>query len=291
MKNFCTVADRNFCDRVLALNQSLYKHGDDYTLHLLCLDDEIYNSTKDIKNIIRYHIDDLLKEDTFLSRSLENPPSREALINSRGNIEAAKKVQFIWSLSCYFSWWCLDKLDPEDILYIDADIYFYSSYKSLYPHLKDCSIGIVEHRCNYNPDNGKYNVGIVYFKNDIDGYKCSTWWKNCLLFTNHEYYSTHNTCGEQKYLELFETLFSGVKVLDPYIGHLAPWNFLFHSYDGDKIIWKGEKQELLYCHFSNFKIDKKNHTYSLAPRHGFEVPPNKFIKDIADQYYNVLAGR
>lgn len=288
MKNFCTVADNRFYNKVSALNYSLNLYSTDYTLHLLCLDDEVYEKSKKKDNVVCYRLSDLIEDDILLKKSRDNTPSREALINSHGKFEDAKKIQFIWSLSPYFSWWCLENLEVEEILYIDADIYFYSDYNVLYNHLDDCSVGIVEHRCPYNPDNGKYNVGIVYFKNDLDGYKCSTWWKNCLLLTNHEFYLSHGTCGDQKYLELFPKLFKNVKVLDPFIGHLAPWNFLHHSYEKNKIVWDGNKQDLLYCHFSNFKADFSNEEYTLAERHGITKPPNNFIERISDIYYRVL---
>jgi hypothetical protein len=286
MKNFCTLADNNFYDKVAALNDSLYNFSKNYKLHLLCLDDQIYEKCKDKDNFVCYRIEDLLEQDPSLRKSKENNPSREAFIVSKGNLEDAKKIQFAWLLAPYFSWWCLENLEVEDILYIDADIYFYSSHETLYEHLNQCSIGIVEHRCSYNPDNGKYNVGIVYFKNDLDGYKCSSWWKNCLLFTNHQYYETHGKCGDQKYLELFPQLFNNVKVLDDNIGHLAPWNFLHHQYSENQIVWNGKKQNLLYCHFSNFKHNQNG--YELAPRHGLKTAPNNFIKKIADAYYNAL---
>lgn len=286
MKNFCTVSDNNFYTKVMALNDSLDAHSNKYVLHLLCLDEQIYKKCKDVKNIKCYKLSNLLDADLLLKNSKNNQPSREAIIVSNGNHEEAKKIQFVWSLAPYFSWWCLENLETDDILYIDADIYFYCNYENLYEHLDNCSIGIVEHRCPYNPDNGKYNVGIVYFKNDLDGYKCSSWWKNCLLFTNHQYYQTHGKCGDQKYLELFPQLFNNVSVLDDHIGHLAPWNFSHHRYEDKQIIWNNKKQDLLYCHFSNFKYDDKG--YELAPRHGYQTPPNNFVKKIADIYYNAL---
>lgn len=286
MRNFCSVADNNFYTKVAALDKSLNTHSTEYTLHLLCLDEQIYNNFSKNTNIKCYKLADLLSIDSNLKRSSNNEPSREALIVAQNDHSKAKQIQFTWSLAPYFTWWCLDNLECDDILYIDGDIFFYSSLDSLYSNLEDCSVGIVEHRCPYNPANGKYNVGIVYFKNDLDGYKCSTWWKNSLLFTNHEYYSTHGGCGDQKYLELFSVLFQNVKVLDEHIGHLAPWNFLHHQYHDGKIIWNSKKQDLLYCHFSNFKYNDDR--YILARRHGFETPPNDFIETISDKYYNTL---
>jgi len=289
MKNFCTVADSNFYDRVSALESSLTKVGEDFKIHLLCLDDIIANKINN-KNIICYNIKELKEKDKTLRASENNPPSREALINSGGDQNKAKKLQFIWSLSAYFSWWCLENLNLKDILYIDADIYFYKNLNTLYDKLDNggINIGIVEHRCPYNPANGRYNVGIVYFKNNFEGYKCCTWWKNCLLTTDHQFYKTHSSCGDQKYLELFSKLFKGVSVLDKSIGHLAPWNFNFHQYNKEKIIWNNMEQELVYCHFSNFKI--VGSSYELAPRHGFKVAPNKFVQNIADEYFQCLKG-
>ena len=286
MRNFCTIADNNFYNKARALNHSLGEYSTDYMLHLLCIDDEIYQRCKDVPNVTRYKLSELMTTDPILKKAQTNQPSREALINSNNDIESAKKKQFIWSLSPYFTWWCLDNLPIADILYVDADIYFFSSCDDLYNSLEDCSVGIVEHRCPYNPVNGKYNVGIVYFKNDLDGYKCATWWKNCLLLTNHKFYLSHGTCGDQKYLELFSELFDNVKVLDPFVGHLAPWNFLYHQYTEDKIIWNDKEQDLLYCHFSNFKYNEKE--YKLAERHGLFEAPNTFIKRIADNYYTIL---
>lgn len=286
MKNFCTIADYDFLTRVLALNKSLKNFSSNYTLHLLCLDNKIYDSIND-KNIKLYKIENLLK-DEILFKAKNNPPSREAILNTNKNIEKAKNLQFIWSLSAYFTWYCLENLECEDVLYIDSDIYFFNSLENLYSNLNNVSVGIVEHRCETSTLNGKYNVGIVYFKNDINGYKCATWWKNCLLFTDHEFYMSHGTCGDQKYLELFSKLFSNVVVLDKFIGHLAPWNFHEHLYKGKKIIWRGLEQDLLYCHFSNFKPDFKNNTYIPAQRHGIIQLNNEYIKKIYDTYFYTL---
>lgn len=284
MKNFCTVADINFASRVLALNDSLKAFSGDYILHLLCLDKEIFDLIED-RNIQKHLLSSLIKRDKMLELASRNQPSREAIINSKTE-EEAMRLQFIWSLSAYFSWYCLETLEVEDILYIDSDIYFYNNWHIIYDCVEQSSVGIVEHRCKYNPDNGRYNVGIVYFKNDLDGYRCAFSWKNWMLTVGHQYYESHGTCGDQKYLELFPKFFNNVLVLDKFIGHLAPWNFLFHEYRQNKIVWQGEEQDLLYCHFSNFRLTPDG--YTLAPRHGFLSAPNQYIQKISDKYYQKL---
>ena len=80
-----------------------------------------------------------------------------------------------------------------------------------------------------------------------------------------------------------------MEVLDKYFGHLAPWNYAYHSYDKDgKIFWDGKLQDLVYCHFSNFKPNYKDNTYIMAPRHGIQDTTNTFIKNIYDIYFDCL---
>lgn len=294
MKNFCTVSDNNFCDRVWALNHSLKEGSPEYVLHVLAIDDlayENFSHSFDQRNEnIRVHsLENLKKSDQALVSSSENIPSYEAINVCNGDIDKARHMQFIWSLAPYFTWYCMESVECEDIMYIDADIYFFGNWTKIYDNLSDTSIGIVEHRCPYGSMNGKYNVGIVYFKSDFDGYKCLTWWKNCLLFTDNDYYSTHGTCGDQKYLELFEKLFDGVVVMDSFIGHLAPWNYWHHGYTGyGQVVWDDKIQDIMYCHFSNFKPNYDEGTYLMAPRHGLSDTPHSVVKKMYDEYYQIL---
>ena len=237
--------------------------------------------------MVLYKLENLIDNDQFLQKATENPPSEDALINTQQDYNKAQRLQFIWALSPYFTWYCLHNLETPDILYIDSDIYFFNDWRKLYENLNNTSIGLVEHRCYTN--NGKYNVGIVYFKKDTDGCECSTWWKNCLLSTNHRFYKTHGICGDQKYLELFEKFFNNVSIFDEHIGHLAPWNFNMHEYNkDDTITWQGKTQDVLYCHFSGFKPDYLNDSFKSAQRHGYETITHPFLSKIYQQYFETL---
>ena len=291
MHHFCTVADSSFRSRVLALNYSLKKYSNNYKLHLLCLDNEIYSTISDL-NIKAYLLSDLLNNDTILLESKNNTPSREALHNAQGNIDKAKNIQFIWSLAPYFSNYCLNNNPTIDsILYIDSDIYFFNNWEKIYDYTSNINIGLVEHRIKHYHNNGKYNVGIVYFKNNDIGLTCSTLWKDLLLYTDHQFYSLYGDCGDQKYLELFPNLFNGVESFDKFFGHLAPWNFNYHTYTDNEIIWEDKKQYIMYCHFSNFNPNFKEDTYIPAPRHGIvSVSKNQLLKKLYDEYYTILKG-
>lgn len=288
MKHFCTVADVNFKSRVLALNNSLYKYDANYQLNLLCLDQYIYDIIES-PNIKKYLLKDLLESDILLIQCKNNDPSREALNNSNGDIGRAKEIQFIWSLAPYFTNYCLVN-NPyiDDILYIDSDIYFFDDWQKIYKNTNNINIGLVEHRIKHNHNNGKYNVGIVYFKNNEAGLGASALWRDFLLYPNNRFSISHGDCGDQKYLELLINFFDGVQSFDNYFGHLAPWNLKYHSYTDNSIYWNNIEQKVMYYHFSNFTPYFDNDTYIPAPRHGITKLDHKLLQKMHDEYYNVL---
>lgn len=146
------------------------------------------------------------------------------------------------------------KIDPtvELITYIDADIYFFSNPEPLFEELANNSIGIIEHRF---PDNlkekyvhGKYNVGWLTFRKDVQGTKSLAWWQTRCLEWCHDYYED-GKFGDQKYLDDWPERFSGVKVLNNKGANLAPWNVANYSYtihEGKVFV---DNDELIFFHF------------------------------------------
>tara|TARA_R100000008_G_C3579385_1_gene167396 strand:+ start:865 stop:1761 length:897 start_codon:yes stop_codon:yes gene_type:complete len=290
MKSYCTISDINFLPYGLALHESLKEHSPEFRLYYLCTDAESYHSLNRlaISEIIPVSLDELKKQDKLLAAAENLNPSYEAANVAARTGNDAKKVQFFWCLTPYFTWHTLNRPDVDEVLYIDSDIFFFGPVEQVYQETKANSIGIVRHRINYNPAVGEYNVGIVYFRKNLKGYQCVDWWKNCLLNPNNEHYRTHGMCGDQKYLELFQPLFKDVRVIDD-IGHLAPWNYMNHSYTDDSVIWQGKEQELIYIHFSNFSPNYKEGTYQMAPRHGItETTVSPFVREKYDKYFNTV---
>ena len=142
---------------------------------------------------------------------------------------------------------------------MDSDIYFYQSVDIVNREVENYSIGIITHRhphfLNNNTDVGKYNVGIVYFRNDEIGRSCSSFWKELMINVDNEWVNEYGSCGDQKYLELFEKQFTNVCVIDKLVGHAAPWCFDAHEYiDKYTIKYKDNIQKLVFIHFSHFNI-------------------------------------
>lgn len=283
-KIFCTIADSKFSSRVLALNESLSLHNKDYILYLLNIDNKKISSP----NIENISFQNFMANNDELRLNQNITPSKEA-IRLSSSAKEAKDLQFTWSMSPCFTNYCFKKFCTEDILYIDADIYFYNDWSIIYKNMPEkTEIGLVEHRMPWTGDSGKYNVGILYFKKTIESQKCLDFWQYCVLHDT-EYREVYGTCGDQKYLELFPDKFNNVISMDSYIGHLAPWNLAYHQYTDDQIIWKNTMQDLLYYHFSNFSANFDDDTYIPAPRHYINsVRSVPLLNKIHDIYYKAL---
>jgi hypothetical protein len=55
----------------------------------------------------------------------------------------------------------------------------------MYDEIGEKSVGIIRHRHipeNSNTIDGRYNVGIVYFSNDVIGRHCLDWWHDAVFY-------------------------------------------------------------------------------------------------------------
>lgn len=280
MNHFCTLSDKNWLHKGLAMYLSLQARVSDFTLHYLCIDDETYNTLSRLVQQHKYKInpiklDDLLRCDVELQKAKTNPPGKYGDVYS----------QFCWTLTPYFTWWLLTYKVPLNdwLYYADSDLLFYGNPLSLGEKAgqTDYSVAIHSHRQNHangykseNSDVGYYNVGLIMFKNNSTGKAVAEWWKKVLLSTTHQYYELYGTCGDQKYLDLFIPLFGRENTLvwDEALfcsfAHGAPWNFDIYEY-GEKptdVKYKGREETILLNHFSHFTPDLAKDTWSSSYR-------------------------
>jgi len=252
MRNYCTLADKNYLLQAKVMCDSLIRESSNKELNIffLCLDQEtidvIGNWTKHKEHIIPIPLH--LIEATYpelLGYKKNNPWNK-----------------YCWILASFLCRYSLMVVGAKDILYVDSDIYFYQDPEAIFAEVSGFSIGIIRHRHNTakSPD-GEFNVGIVYFQNDNCGRECIEWWTTTMV---EGLEPELDSCGDQKYLERFETKWPmSTRVIEG-IGHGAPWNFRLYCYDyymdQGVIIWGKEYQKLIFNHFSRFQYDLEKMT-------------------------------
>jgi hypothetical protein len=213
---YCTLADRNYLVRALALIESMQRHErSDFTLYFVCLDE----LTRTLLSALR--LPNVVTIPLFAIEAGDEP-----LLATRQDRTA---VEYYWTLTPTIIRWIINHHPEIDVLtYLDADLYFYSSPDPVYAELGSQSILIHEHR--YTPelaflvrDSGIFNVGLLSFRRDEDGMTALEWWRDrCLEWCYQR--TEAGKFGDQMYLDDWPTRFRGLVVLQNLGAGLAPWN-------------------------------------------------------------------
>ncbi len=270
MKKLVTLSDKKYLDQGYLMYQSLLQHSGDFVLYYLCLDEETWNFFQNKHSVIPIHYMAIDSNDLEIHRRTHT------------------WEQHCWCLASYFLEWLRDR-EVGDLLYIDADLYFYDDVHLIFQEAEAESIGIITHRFMEERERrtGNYNVGVIYFKDDSAGSDCLRWWRDQVLAGERsEWFETHGTCGDQKFLELFIPMFKKVKVIDELVGHAAPWNVHVQEYDGKHITWRGVKQRFVFYHFSHFNLHEGSYRTN---RHGEWHPEEvAWARKLYDDYYQLI---
>ena len=244
---YCTLADRNYLVRGLALIESLERHEkNDYVLYFVCLD-ELSRTVLRALNLPRVV--------PVALHSLEK--GDEALLAVRPQ---RSLVEYYWTLTPTLILRLIERHPEIDVLtYLDADLFFYSSPDPVFEELGEGSILIHEHRyspelAHLEPDYGRFNVGLLCFRRDEIGLRALRWWRDrCLewCFDRPE----NGKMGDQKYLDDWPQRFENLVVLQHPGAGLAPWNHTQYqvSRQGNQTPTV-DGQSLVFFHFHSLVV-------------------------------------
>lgn len=245
----CTLFDKNFLARGLALYDSLIEWCPNFTLWILCMDEESYEILQrlELRNVKLLRLSQVEDDNLLAVRSTRTP------------------VEYCWMFSSSLPLFLL-KQNPniEMITYLDADMYFYTSPDEIYREFKNNSIMIIPHRFSkkniYRKKmSGIYNVGMMIFRNDEQGIICLEWWKDrCIEWCYNRY--EDGKLGDQLYLNDWPTRFRNVCILENLGADVAPWNidsYIFRLYNNMIIGTDNSSKKifpLIFYHFHGLNI-------------------------------------
>lgn len=251
MYNFCTLFDKNYLTRGLALYYSLEKHCDNFHLYIFPFDEITYSLLKQLK----------LSKVTLIS--LKEFEDEKLLAVKPGRTVA----EYCWTSTSSTILYVLNNFEVDNCTYIDADLFFYSSPKPLFDELGDKSILLTEHRYSpqYNKEikSGKYCVQFVTFKNNSEGRKALQWWRErCIEWCFNRF--EDGKFGDQLYLDDWTERFDGVHVLKHLGGGLASWNiqqYNIHKKNGALYVSEKNNQvryPVVFYHFHYLRFFTNN---------------------------------
>lgn len=275
---FCTYFDSRYASRGLALYRSLERHVSDFELWILCFDRLAYDTllALNLSQVRLVSVDEFERGDLGL---LEAKPTRSV-------------VEYFFT--CTPSWllYLLNHNSYIDVLvYVDADLFFFSSPEPLYEELGCGSLLITAH--NFPGDlkryeqYGRFNVGLMVFRNDEIAVSALSWWRErCLEWCFDRVEETR--FADQKYLDAWPELFPGVHILSSPGGALAPWNWMNHSIRRNKRRLTVDGDVLITYHFQSVSL-YFGHLY-VTSLSGFRRMPARLRRHIYGPYVRELAS-
>lgn len=282
---FCTLSNKKYLLQGIALAYSLHQHSKkNYKLYYLCLDEISYTTLITLSESYDFNIIPIKAE------SIEKHyPELLQLKNSNFS-------EYCFSFSSLLPLYIFTTYNDPSVLYLDSDVYFYNSPELIYEEIGDKEVGIIRHRhIGREHFAGEYNVNCVYFKNSVPAKKVLNWWYNAYKTKTPPELST---CGDQKYLEGFETVIpdTDIAIIDDLVGHAAPWNYKLYKFSNNPktITWEGKSQLFVFNHFSKFGFNFENDYYSPTQNeywgdlHNGKILDIPFVFDLHLNYYNIL---
>lgn len=184
--------------------------------------------------------------------------------------DAALKIQqkykgdkLRWALKPVYVKYLLEQ-GYDQVIYVDNDIFFYSSPDFLFEKLKTSDFLLTPHFYKANPKKdqnwleanfrvGLYNAG--FFGATKNAIPILNWWTECCLYNVKKSY-WRGLYDDQKYLDLIPVLFENIEIIKHRGCNFAGWN-------SDKVMVQNENEQLLinddpltFIHFAQLSVER-----------------------------------
>ncbi len=245
MLNFCTLFDKNYMSRGIAMYQSLIVHNENFHLYIFSFDD-VCDETLRKMNLGKVTVVSLkdFEDERLLAVKLNRT-----------------RTEYCWTCTSSVILFCLEKYKLSNCTYLDADLFFYQSPQLLVNEMPEkYHVMITSHRYTSYYDqskrSGKYCVQFMYFDNTEKSLQVLKWWRErCLEWCYNRI--EEGKFGDQKYLDDWTSRFDCVWELKNLGGGLAPWNIQQYKFESDsdgEEIKSGNKFTRVFYHFHGVKF-------------------------------------
>jgi 2-polyprenyl-3-methyl-5-hydroxy-6-metoxy-1,4-benzoquinol methylase len=248
---FCTIITADYIHYALALNHSLLKFNKEALLKIFVSDEycDFCDVKEEFPNIEFYYSSDLCKEGVS-----------KKIYDKYTNVNMS---YFRWSMKPVFIKELLKSYDQ--VFFLDADLFFYSSYDFLSTELNQHGVLLTPHWRASDPHQDQSNFAILQTSGFFNagfvgvsslGFSAMNWWEGvceyeCVLKPEKGLF------GDQAYLDLFPVLFDKVKVLKHKGCNVANWNQLEckREVSVDEEVKINGTWDIVFIHFTKSTIN------------------------------------
>lgn len=237
----CTISTQSHLYKCRVLFDSIKKVCDT-DLHCLVTDGTIVNNEQDI---VFSRLTDI---DSHLAKKLQHK---------------YKEDELRWSFKPVYVKHLLEQ-GYEKVIYVDNDIYFFSSPAFIFELLEENNFILTPHFYPFNPRENQnwleanYRVGLYnagFFAANKQAINILDWWTECCLYAMKKAY-WRGLYDDQKYLDLIPVRFENVKVLKHEGCNLAGWNDenrLFSSLNQQPTV---NGKDIVFVHFAELSMER-----------------------------------
>lgn len=248
MNVYCTLFDKNYIDKGIALYESLKLHSAESKLYIFAMD----SITADILRKLNFENLIIIEDKDFETEELLSLKIKRS------------RAEYCWTCTPVVIDHVLKKFGERNCTYLDADIYFFDDPTQLVNEIRanSKSVIVVEHR--FSPElavsglrkSGKYCVQFNTFTNTVAAREVlESWMTDCIK--KCEYSKNGENNGDQKYLESWPMKFDCIHELQNLGGGVAPWNIAQYgiNQNSEKLVlnYKGKDFSLVFYHFQNLR--------------------------------------
>jgi len=258
---YCTLFDRNYLDKALAMYRSLEQHAGPFRL-IACTFDR--RAEELLARLELAHLD------VVALRDLEaHDPDLRAVKDRR------TPVEYCWTATPALPLYVMEtRRGLDEVTYVDADLRFFGDPSPIFAEMGNASVLITPHR--YAPEyahhatSGIYNVQFLTFRRTEEGLRALRWWRERCLEWCHARLENARF-GDQKYLDDWPDRFAAVHVLRHIGAGAAPWNVLQYDMragpDGTVTV---DGTPLIFFHFHGLRLRRSGRDVLHPP--GYHVP-------------------
>ena len=268
MEHFVTLFDLLFLPQGLALHRSMERHSGNYTLWILCMDDEVH----EILSLMKLPNVQLLQLSLVETKELE----RVKLERTVG--------EYCWTVTPFAPKFVFDSdISVKRVTYLDADLWFRKSPAPIFHEFDNSGKDVLITDHAYSPEydlseeSGQYCGQFTTFTRE-GGEPVRKWWEErCIewCFARYE----NGKFGDQKYLDDWPERFQKqVHVLSNQGWTLAPWNANRFPYSNG-IFW----------HFHGLRLTEKHSKAMVQLTTEYSIP-SITKKQIYEPYLDDLSA-
>jgi hypothetical protein len=246
LRHFCTLFNSAYQFHSQLLYESICENDniDNLQFYFFCFDEDSFNYFKNL-NLRNVNLISLEELENYLPELKEEKPKRSLA------------EYFFTSTPAICKYVLGNYSTVTEIVYLDADLFFFQSPEILFTEIGESSISIIPHRFNFlnyfRNIYGYYNVGWVSFKRDRNGIGClNKWYKDNLKWCFDKL--TFRKYADQKYLNYWTRDFSNVCVIKNKGANVAPWNVGNHKVVLRDVTICIDDIPLIFYHFASLKF-------------------------------------